>query len=75
MDARPSDAVALAVRLDVPIYAAVDVLDRAAKLIDLEGNDDDDPAGADEGPGGARRASGRPVPLETPGGPVDAASL
>jgi len=77
VDARPSDAVALAVRLDVPIFAAVSVLDRAAKMIDLEAADDDDePAGADERVGGAMRASGRPsVPLETPGGPVDTASL
>ena len=77
VDARPSDAVALAVRLDVPIYAAADVLDRAAKLIDLEeADDDDDSTGADERAGGLPRASGRPaVPRETPGGPVDAASL
>jgi bifunctional DNase/RNase len=74
VDARPSDAVALAVRLDAPIYAAPDVLDRAAKLIDLEAVDDDDPAGADEGLP-KPLARGRSLPLETPGGPVDAASL
>ncbi len=38
IDARPSDAIALAVRLGVPVYASSDVLDRAATLPD----DDDD---------------------------------
>jgi hypothetical protein len=36
MDARPSDAIALAVRLDCPIYAAGPVLDQAAALPDGE---------------------------------------
>jgi bifunctional DNase/RNase len=71
VDARPSDAVALAVRLEVPIYAAPDVLDRAAKMFDLEeGGDEDEPADAEQ------RRSGRPqVPRETVDGVVDAASL
>jgi hypothetical protein len=30
IDSRPSDAIALAVRVGVPIYVAVDVMDRAA---------------------------------------------
>ena len=38
IDARPSDAIALAVRLGVPVFASSDVLDRAATLPD----DDDD---------------------------------
>jgi len=75
VDARPSDAVALAVRLDAPIYASPDVLDRAAKLIDLEGVDDDEPAGADDGLPKPLARGRTGLPLETPGGPVDAASL
>jgi bifunctional DNase/RNase len=74
VDARPSDAVALAVRLDAPIFASPDVLDRAAKLIDLESVDDDEPGGTEDGLP-KPLAQGRTVPLETPGGPVDAASL
>ncbi len=36
IDARPSDAIALAVRLGVPIMAAVDVLDEAAVVVEHE---------------------------------------
>ena len=36
VDSRPSDAMALAVRVKVPIYAAESVLDKAAVLIDSE---------------------------------------
>ncbi|MFH0846903.1 MAG: bifunctional nuclease family protein [Chloroflexota bacterium] len=36
IDARPSDAMALAVRLGVPIYAEESVLDRASILLDKE---------------------------------------
>ena len=80
VDARPSDAVALAVRLDVPIYAAPDVLDRAAKLIDLdadadEDDDDAEPAGADPRRPTPRLRGRLPVPPETVDGMVDAASL
>jgi uncharacterized protein len=48
LDARPSDAVALAVRLDCPIFAAAAVLDQAAALPDGDDEDDedDDEAGA-----------------------------
>ena len=71
VDARPSDAVALAVRLEVPIFASPDVLDHAAKMFDLEEDGDEDGA-TDAG----ERRSGRPqVPRETLGGAVDAASL
>lgn len=66
VDARPSDAVALAVRLDVPIFASSEVLDRAAKVIDLE---DDDEADAD-----AEARTGRPA-RESVEGEVDSASL
>ena len=37
IDSRPSDAIALAVRVDVPIYAEEAVLDRAAVVLDEEG--------------------------------------
>lgn len=48
MDARPSDAIALAVRLDVPIYASSEVLDRAAALPDADAEDDEDAEDDDE---------------------------
>ena len=51
VDARPSDAIALAVRLGVPVYASSDVLDRAATLPD----DDDDTEDEDEDAASARR--------------------
>lgn len=41
VDARPSDAIALAVRLECPIYASAQVLDQAAALPD--GSEDEDP--------------------------------
>jgi bifunctional DNase/RNase len=46
VDARPSDAIALAVRLECPIYAAAQVLDQAAALPDPEDEDEDE---TDEG--------------------------
>ncbi len=50
LDARPSDAIALAVRLASPIYAAATVVDQAAALPDAdaddEEDDEDDEAGA-----------------------------
>ena len=64
VDARPSDAIALAIRLEAPIYAAGDVLDRAGALPDAEVADDVvDTAGAAAGP------------LETTGEPIDATRL
>lgn len=45
VDARPSDAIALAVRLGTPIYAAPAVLDQAALNADATGEDDDLPPG------------------------------
>jgi hypothetical protein len=36
VDSRPSDAIALAVRVDVPIYAAEVVIDRAGIILDSE---------------------------------------
>ncbi len=38
VDSRPSDAIALAVRAQVPIYVADDVLDRAGVMLDESGN-------------------------------------
>jgi bifunctional DNase/RNase len=58
LDARPSDAIALAVRLDCPIYAAAGVLDQAAAL-----PDDDDEEEPDTGEGGEPRR--RRLPTET----------
>ena len=36
MDSRPSDAIALAVRVEAPIYAEEGVLDKAGILLDKE---------------------------------------
>ncbi|HET7737114.1 MAG TPA: bifunctional nuclease family protein [Tepidiformaceae bacterium] len=44
IDSRPSDAIALAVRVDVPIYAEDTVLDRAGVVLDEEGQVRDDSA-------------------------------
>ena len=75
VDARPSDAIALAVRLEVPIFASPAVLDSAAKLIDLEADDDDEESAGRELRSAASQEQGRPVPRESVGGAVDAASL
>ena len=48
VDARPSDAVALAVRLESPIYASADVHDRAASMPDDDKDGDSDEATRDE---------------------------
>jgi uncharacterized protein len=42
VDARPSDAIALAVRTDCPIYAAAAVLDQAAALPEPDEDDEQD---------------------------------
>jgi bifunctional DNase/RNase len=47
VDARPSDAIALAVRVDCPIYAASRVLDQAAALPDADEGEEDDDEDAD----------------------------
>jgi hypothetical protein len=51
VDSRPSDALALAVRTGVPVFAASAVLDRAAVSSDGEGDDDaiGDGGAGDEG--------------------------
>jgi bifunctional DNase/RNase len=38
IDSRPSDAIALAVRVDAPIYAEDSVLDRAGVMLDEDGD-------------------------------------
>jgi bifunctional DNase/RNase len=67
LDARPSDSVALAVRLDVQIFVAEEVLDQAALGADPgEGSEAESPRGS----GGTRQgraAMGPGVPLETLG--------
>ena len=63
VDARPSDAIALAVRIGAPIYATTDVLDRAATSPDDE----------DEDETGEGSLSG--TALEETGEPIDAARL
>jgi len=60
VDARPSDALALAVRADVRIFCAEAVLDQAA----LAADPDED---ADAGEGESERPSGRRVPIEKVG--------
>jgi uncharacterized protein len=62
VDARPSDALALAVRGSVPIFAAEEVLAQAAL-----GTDPDEESEDDDDASGGRAAR---VPLETLGGPV-----
>jgi bifunctional DNase/RNase len=42
VDARPSDAIALAVRIECPIYASAQVLDQAAALPDDDDEGDDE---------------------------------
>jgi bifunctional DNase/RNase len=65
VDARPSDAIALAVRIGAPIFATADVLDRAATSPDAEDDEDDE--------GAPKRLSA--ASLEETGEPIDAARL
>jgi bifunctional DNase/RNase len=64
VDARPSDAIALAVRIGAPIYATTDVLDRAATSPDDDDEDDETGEGSLSG-----------TALEETGEPIDAARL
>ena len=48
IDARPSDAIALAVRVEAPIFAEETVLDRAGVVLDEDGQPPE--GGADVGP-------------------------
>jgi hypothetical protein len=75
VDARPSDAIALAIRMDAPIYAAQDVLDRAAALPDADetdaGGDADDDADDDASRATPRRLRPERTGPETTGEPID----
>src|SRR5215212_5025784 len=73
VDARPSDALALAVRAEVPIYAADEVLAQAALASDPdeESADDDDEEDAEGDPGEGRRRRARPIGQVGGDGPVD----
>jgi bifunctional DNase/RNase len=79
VDARPSDAIALALRLEVPIYAAAAVLDRAAALPAPDGDEAADEAAAPGGEvaGDAPPPSRRPRPAarEATGEPPDTGRL
>ena len=77
VDARPSDALALAVRAEVSIFAAEEVLDQAALGVDPDADDDDPETAAGEGGGeagagqpGERRGRRIRIPLESVGGAV-----
>jgi hypothetical protein len=61
IDARPSDAIALAVRLGAPIYADEDVLDRAALGPDAAVEDEESEGRPTSLTGTALEASGEPV--------------
>jgi uncharacterized protein len=69
VDARPSDALALAVRCEAPIFASEEVLTQAALGSDPDA-DEAEEADATGGPGSeTTRRRGRRVPLESVGGP------
>jgi bifunctional DNase/RNase len=70
IDARPSDALALAVRCGAPIFAAEEVLAQAALGTDPDavGDEDDDALDADAPAGTGRKA--RRIPLESVGGDI-----
>jgi bifunctional DNase/RNase len=70
VDARPSDALALAVRADVPIFAAEEVLAQAALGTDPDANDTEAEGEADDAgtPGTAAGRRPRRIPLESVGG-------
>jgi bifunctional DNase/RNase len=69
VDARPSDALALAVRSEARIFAAEEVLDQAALGSDPDADDEEgeETEGGSEGEGGERRRRRR-IPLESIGG-------
>jgi uncharacterized protein len=72
VDARPSDALALAVRAEVQIFADEDVLAQAALASDPDeeaAEDDGDEEGAEAGEG--RRRAARPIESVGGEGPVD----
>jgi len=66
VDARPSDALALAVRAEVPIFAADEVLAQAALAADPDEEAGDDEE-ADEGAESSGRPRRRRAPIESVG--------
>jgi bifunctional DNase/RNase len=76
VDARPSDALALAVRSEASIFAAEEVLDQAALGADPDAEEDDEEADAAKegeggtGEGGPERRRRRRIPLESVGGSI-----
>jgi bifunctional DNase/RNase len=81
VDARPSDAIALAVRVECQIYASATVLDQAAALPDPDDADededdaDDEAASAARGERDARRARLSAGSLEATGERLDPTKL
>jgi len=70
VDARPSDALALAVRSEASIYAAEEVLEQAALGTDPDADEEEgEEAESGDAEGGERRGKRRRVPLESIGGP------
>jgi hypothetical protein len=73
VDARPSDALALAVRAEVQIFAAEDVLAQAALAADPdEDAGDDEGAPDDDAEGEGERPRRRRAPIESVGGEAPA---
>jgi bifunctional DNase/RNase len=70
VDARPSDALALAVRSDASIFAAEEVLEQAALGSDPDVDEDegDEEGEAEGGAAGEGRTRRRRIPLESVGG-------
>ena len=73
VDARPSDAIALALRMDAPIYAAGAILDRAAALPEPD-TEDEAPGDVPRPPAGRRGRPSRLTP-ETTGESIDPTRL
>jgi len=71
VDARPSDAIALAVRVDCRIFAAARVLDQAKALPKSEDEDEDEADPASGLPGRGTRTGRVPDPQEFTGEPLD----
>jgi len=78
VDARPSDALALAVRSEASIFASEDVLEQAAlgsdPDVDEDGDDDDESGEGSEGEtrgiAGEGKGRRRRIPLESVGGAI-----
>jgi bifunctional DNase/RNase len=75
VDARPSDAIALAIRTGASIYAAGDVLDRAAALPEPEDDADAGDDGPDPPHGTPKRRTRAHGGPESAGEPIDTAAL